>query len=394
MKKILWAVLILALLVGPGCASRRVDNPLPNPSEPETGERTNPDNPLVTIELSSGGRIEIELMPDVAPNTVAHFISLIKKGYYDGLSFDYLLADSLVIAGNSPEGGPGYTVPGEFASSGFSNTLSHTKGTVSLYNGGHPDTGAGEFFILLEDGLHLDGKYAAFGRVIKGLDLVRTISRGPASDEGWALEPIVSMMKVTVDTMNRSYGEPVKTEVWDSSLPNPIVTMTLEAGGSIVIELLPAYALNTVRNFVALVESGFYDGLRFHRIIPGFMIQGGDPQGNGTGGPGHYIHGEFALNGFRNDLSHQRGILSMARSQPNDSAGSQFFITVGDASFLNGSYAAFGRVLEGMDVVDRIVNGPSDQSQNGLALAPFEVIERATVDTRGVEVGAPKLILP
>jgi peptidyl-prolyl cis-trans isomerase B (cyclophilin B) len=348
----------------------------------------------MTIELQSGEKIEIELFPQAAPNTVSNIISLAQAGYYDGLDFDYIIADFIVIGGNSPEGGPGYRIPGEFALSGYDNPLSHVRGTVSLFNGGHPDSGSAEFFFVLDEAPHLDGFYAPFGRVLKGIEHVDRISRGPATEEGWATDPVETMKKVTVDTLNKQYQAPVTTEVWNEDLPNPVVTLEIEAGGIIKIELLPGVALNTVRNFVALARQGFYDGLKFHRIIPGFMIQGGDPQGNGTGGPNHYIHGEFAINGIPNSLAHQRGTISMARSQHNDSAGSQFFIVVGDARFLDGQYAGFGRVLEGMDVVDRIVNGPSDQARNGLALAPFEVIKRATVDTFGVDIGAPRLILP
>ena len=385
-------VSLLGLVFISACA--RQEPPLPTPQVPEVQEKSHPDNPVMTIELGSGGTIKIELLPDAAPNTVSNVIALANAGYYDGLEFDYVIADLIVMSGSSPEGGPGYRIPGEFAGAGFDNPLLHVRGTVSLFNGGHPDSGAAEFFFVLDDSPHLDGAYAAFGRVLRGIEHVERISRGPATEEGWAMEPIESMKKVTVDTLNRIYDAPNTTEVWVESQPNPVVTLEIEAGGLIKIELLPGVALNTVRNFVALVEKGFYDGLRFHRIIPGFMIQGGDPQGNGTGGPGHHIHGEFAANGIPNNLSHERGVISMARSQHHDSAGSQFFIVVGDARFLDRQYAGFGKVVEGMDIVDRIVNGPSDQARNGLALAPFEVIKRATVDTFGVEVGAPRTISP
>ncbi|MEN0642092.1 peptidylprolyl isomerase [Alkalicoccobacillus gibsonii] len=143
----------------------------------------------------------------------------------------------------------------------------------------------------------------------------------------------------------------------DIDLENPtIVTMTMENGGEVVMELYPDVAPKTVENFVKLASDGFYNGLTFHRVIPGFMIQGGDPEGNGTGGPDHSVEGEFSNNGFENDLSHERGVVSMARSQDPDSAGSQFFIVVEDSTFLDGDYAAFGKVTEGMDVVDEIVS--------------------------------------
>ena len=136
---------------------------------------------------------------------------------------------------------------------------------------------------------------------------------------------------------------------------NPIVTIEMENGGILSIELYPDIAPNTVRNFISLVRKGFYNGTIFHRVIPGFMIQGGDPDGTGMGGPGYHIRGEFVRNGFTNTLKHTRGVISMARAQMMDSAGSQFFIMVEDAPFLDGQYAAFGKVTEGMDVADGIV---------------------------------------
>ena len=164
-------------------------------------------------------------------------------------------------------------------------------------------------------------------------------------------------------------------------MANPIVKIEMENGGVITAELYPELAPNTVANFVNLVESGFYDGLIFHRVIPGFMIQGGDPQGTGMGGPGYSIKGEFARNGFReNTLRHTRGVLSMARSMMPNSAGSQFFIMHADAPHLDGDYAAFGKVTDGMDVVDRIAS-----VRTGMQDRPVveQKIARATVDTLG-----------
>ncbi len=164
-------------------------------------------------------------------------------------------------------------------------------------------------------------------------------------------------------------------------MSNPIVTIEMENGGVIKAELYPEIAPNTVANFVSLVESGFYDGLIFHRVIPGFMIQGGDPQGTGMGGPGYSIKGEFARNGFRqNNLKHSRGVLSMARSMMPNSAGSQFFIMHANAPHLDGDYAAFGKVTEGMDVVDAIAATPT-----GFQDRPVQEqkIKKVTVETFG-----------
>ena len=145
-------------------------------------------------------------------------------------------------------------------------------------------------------------------------------------------------------------------------MSNPIVKMTMNDGGVIRLELYPDIAPITVDNFVSLVRKGFYDGLIFHRVIPGFMIQGGDPEGTGMGGPGYHIKGEFAMNGVKNDLKHTRGVISMARSMMPDSAGSQFFIMHEDAPHLDGQYAAFGKVIEGIEVVDRIAAVKTDYS--------------------------------
>lgn len=167
---------------------------------------------------------------------------------------------------------------------------------------------------------------------------------------------------------------------------NPIVTITLEDGGVIRAELYPDIAPNTVHNFISLVKKGFYDGTVFHRIIRGFMIQGGDPEGTGTGGPGYSIRGEFTDNGFPNDLKHTPGVLSMARTMDPDSAGSQFFIMHGEAPHLDGQYAAFGKVIEGMDVVDAVANVPTDWNDRPLQDQRMKTV---TVETFGVDYPDP-----
>jgi peptidyl-prolyl cis-trans isomerase B (cyclophilin B) len=163
---------------------------------------------------------------------------------------------------------------------------------------------------------------------------------------------------------------------------NPIVTIEMENGNIIKVELYPHIAPNTVRNFVSLVQKGYYDGVTFHRVIPGFMIQGGCPQGTGMGGPGYSIKGEFTMNGHTNNLKHERGVISMARTMDPNSAGSQFFIMVAKSPHLDGQYASFGRVTEGMEEVDRIVNVDRDYSDK-----PFEdqKMKKVTVETFGTE---------
>lgn len=170
---------------------------------------------------------------------------------------------------------------------------------------------------------------------------------------------------------------------------NPIVTIEMEGGGTIKVELEPNVAPNTVANFVSLVEDQYYDGLTFHRVIPSFMVQGGDPDGNGTGGPGYSIAGEFSTNDFENNIKHERGVISMARSQDPNSAGSQFFIMVADVSQLDGDYAAFGKVTEGMDVVDQIVSVERDAVDKPLE---EQKMKKVTVETFGITYPAVKKV--
>ncbi len=160
-----------------------------------------------------------------------------------------------------------------------------------------------------------------------------------------------------------------------SDMTNPIVTITMENGAVMTGELYPAKAPNTVANFISLANKGFYDGLVFHRVIPGFMIQGGCPLGNGTGGPGWNIKGEFAANGVNNPIKHVRGVISMARSMNPNSAGSQFFIMHKDAPHLDGQYAAFGKVVAGMDVVDKIASVPTDWNDKPKTPVKMKTVE-------------------
>lgn len=175
---------------------------------------------------------------------------------------------------------------------------------------------------------------------------------------------------------------------------NPIVTIEMENEGTIKLELYPKKATQTVRNFISLIQKGFYNGLIFHRTIPGFMAQGGDPEGTGMGGPGYGIKGEFAENGFENDISHKRGVISMARSTLPNSAGSQFFIVTDDSEFLDGQYAGFGVVIEGMDVVDKIVKTRviTRSSFGGGKDRPVDppIMKKVTVEIFGQEYEEPE----
>lgn len=170
---------------------------------------------------------------------------------------------------------------------------------------------------------------------------------------------------------------------------NPIVTITMASGKEIKIELYPEHAPNTVNNFIYLINQDFYDGLIFHRVIKGFMLQGGDPEGTGTGGPGYSIKGEFSQNGFDNELKHDRGVISMARSMSPDSAGSQFFIMHQDSPHLDGQYAVFGKVIEGLDVVDELANVSTAVQDRPVE---EQVMKEVKVETFGIEYDEPDKI--
>lgn len=205
---------------------------------------------------------------------------------------------------------------------------------------------------------------------------------------GCAAQPEEEAVDEEEQTEMNGEAENEASQKEPSNENNPVVTMTMENGGAVLIELYPEVAPNTVNNFISLVEEGFYDGLIFHRVIPGFMIQGGDPEGTGMGGPGYSIKGEFDSNDFENDLEHDRGVISMARSQDPDSAGSQFFIMTDPSPHLDGDYAAFGKVMDGMDVVDEIVAAERDNADKPVE---DQTIESMTIELNGYEAEEPEI---
>jgi peptidyl-prolyl cis-trans isomerase B (cyclophilin B) len=172
-------------------------------------------------------------------------------------------------------------------------------------------------------------------------------------------------------------------------MSNPIVTIEMENGGIIKAELYPGNAPNTVKNFISLISKGFYNGTIFHRVIPGFMIQGGDPTGTGMGGPGYSIKGEFSSNGFDNDIKHDKGVLSMARSSNPNSAGSQFFLMVAKSPHLDGDYAPFGKITEGIEIADSIVNTKTGRGDKPVQ---DQIMKTVTVETFGVDYGEVEII--
>jgi peptidyl-prolyl cis-trans isomerase B (cyclophilin B) len=202
-----------------------------------------------------------------------------------------------------------------------------------------------------------------------------------------AVSLVLAMLLIVISGCGRPTSGATETPApVEPTGPNPVATIEMSDGQKIVIELYPEIAPNTVNNFISLAKKGFYDGLIFHRVIPGFMIQGGDPDGNGSGGPGYAIKGEFTSNGHKNHLNHTRGVISMARTNDLDSAGSQFFIMLADADYLDNAYATFGKVTEGMDVVDGIAAQQIGEQDKPVT---DQVMKKVTVDTHGLEYPEP-----
>jgi len=324
------------------------------------------DGNIAVFEIEDYGTIKIELYSDIAPITVENFKKLVQDGFYDGLTI-HRVKPGFVIQGGDPNGdgtgGSKDKIKGEFSANGVDNTLSHTRGVVSMARSTDYDSASSQFFICHGDASSsLDGMYAAFGRVIEGMTVVDSIASSTL---------IVGTEKPAKDIVIKvaylEKGEPTELltpELTDSASDEQLKKATekkisaiieMKDFGNIKLELYPDLAPITVENFISLASDGFYDGLSIHRIDSDFMIQGGDPNGDGTGGSENRIKGEFSVNGVVNLLSHKRGVISMARrSDSYDSASSQFFICVEDSAFLDGQYAAFGMVTEGMDVVDTI----------------------------------------
>ena len=214
--------------------------------------------------------------------------------------------------------------------------------------------------------------FALIAALLVGLVIVLAVTKEEKSPKG------------TENLLNINYeieGNEMNLEQYNTT--NPVVAMYIEDYGTIVIELYPEIAPNTVNNFISLVKKGFYDNNTFHRLMPGFVLQGGDPDGQGTGGPGYHIKGEFTANGYKNDLKHEEKIVSMARANDYDSAGSQFFIMLWEASYLDGSYAAFGKVIDGWENIERIVAMERVSNPESGKLATNLVIKKAIIDLKG-----------
>lgn len=370
MKKIFALVLLIAMCI-PCVAGCTTDTSV----DPATlGESVS-----ISISVKDFGTIKADLYPKIAPITVAHIVSLIQEEFYDGLIFHRVI-DNFMIQGGDPTG-TGYgdpsqkTIYGEFSDNGVTNNLKNTRGVLAMARSTDPNSASSQFFINTKDNSHLDGSYATFGMVTEGMDVVDAISKVKTDSDDRPLTQVVietirieSINTELITTTDITTTEPETPE--DPQLGTDPVKITIEVAdfGTIKAELYPQHAPITVAHIVSLINEGFYDGLIFHRIIDGFMIQGGDPTGTGYGSADQEtIKGEFAANGVENNLKNLRGVIAMARkSYPYDSATSQFFINLKDNEGLDGQYATFGMVTEGMEVVDAIAKVETNSSDRPL----------------------------
>lgn len=343
------------------------------------------------MEFGDYGKIVLKLDADMAPITVTNFVKLVKFGFYNGLTI-FRAQENFVIQGGKNDKVELEPIEGEFLYNGYANTISHLRGVISMARTGVYNSATSQFFITLDDRAKssLDGLYAGFGYVIEGMDVVDAIAAAlisrPSDSMGFVADSdsvvivsakmLDSYKETEPDKSDDSSGTTDKTDVMGTGACEYLETRDIEGRdvkyveicfkgyGKMVVLLDATTAPITVDNFVSLVEDGFYNGLTLHRIMNNFMVQGGDPNANGSGGSGSSIKGEFSDNGHENDISHKYGVISMARAAGDetnnygyDTATSQFFICNADASAsLDGKYAAFGYVVEGLSVVDDITN--------------------------------------
>ncbi len=368
------------------CGNTEKDSSSKASDDKGTAAQTNNGGDTVTSgdEDVSENSFVITLREDKAPITCENFEKLVNSGFYNGVTFHRVVAN-FMAQGGDPEGtgagGSGENIKGEFSSNGVENDLKHVRGTVSMARSQDNDSASSQFFICYRDCDFLDGNYAAFGEVSQGMEVVekflncdRTMNAN--NELASPVKPITiteaKMISADADGHDRAMFTVNFTE---REFKEGTFTMTLHADKAPI----------TCENFEKLVGEGFYDGLTFHRVVDDFMAQGGDPEGTGMGGSDKTIKGEFSDNGVDNDLKHVRGTVSMARSGDPDSASSQFFICYTDCSYLDGQYAAFGEVTEGMDVVDgftTVSRGYTDSQYAELSVpgTPITIIKAEMVD--------------
>ena len=390
--RMLALLLLIAIpMVMASCDTDNTDDTV----QPTAGDRTVTDRVRMDVTYYDEyrnyreGSIVLELYGNLAPITVTNFTKLVSKKFYDGLTFHRVI-EGFMIQGGCPKGNgtgdSGERIKGEFANNGVPNDLAHERGVISMARGSYSmDSASCQFFIMHKTSPHLDGDYAAFGKVVSGMDVVDAIATTKTDSNDKPVNEVVIQSMYLVDSANATTA-PVTTPTTSATtaptvpneellLPTSYVRMDVSytdnngeaKEGTIYLELYGNLAPITVANFTKLVSEQFYDGLTFHRIIENFMIQGGCPNGDGTGDSGERIKGEFASNGVQNDLKHERGVISMARAlYPMDSASCQFFIVHKTSPHLDGDYAAFGKVVSGLDVVDAIATLDTNASDRPL----------------------------
>ena len=402
LRKILSFILalVMATLSLCACGDEPAENDEPTPCEyylERADELAQREVVYVNLEIEDYGNIRLALDATAAPITVRHFLKLVQSGFYDGLSLHG--ATMYYVMGGDPNfDGSGYytdpdgnllTVEGEFLVNGYGgNDISHRRGVISYINY-EGDSASSQFFICNTDITDFDGYYAAFGYVADGMDVIDAVTDEIADLGDYygvapkAYQPKIKKAtveqlgnvdpneKITIDHGGSDECAYVQTR--DITGRDVVyVEMVVKHYGTIVLLLDRTTAPITVDNFLKLVNEGFYDGLTFHRVIEDFMIQGGDPDANGTGGykdeDGNKItiEGEFSDNGHENDIKHIRGVISMARGTGNNTASSQFFICNASPTHLDGKYAAFGYVVSGLKVVDAITRATAGYAYNGV----------------------------
>jgi peptidyl-prolyl cis-trans isomerase B (cyclophilin B) len=330
------------------------------------------------------GTIYLELDADTAPISVTNFLNLANSGFYDGLTFHRIIEGFMMQGGGFDAEGSqkkADSIKGEFAKNGVTNNIDHDRGVISMARASEFNSASSQFFIMHKSNPNLDGVYAAFGHVIKGMDIVDKICENtPVQDANGSValadRPVIQSIR-EVDAASLADLE-LDAPLYLSGLHH--VELVIKDYGTISLELDADTAPISVTNFINLAKEGFYDGLTFHRIIEGFMMQGGGFDQAGNYKPSDNIKGEFAQNGVTNGIAHDRGVISMARANDPNSASSQFFIMHKKADHLDGAYAAFGHVTEGMDIVDKICENTPVQDKNGsVALEDRPVIETVRV---------------
>ena len=315
------------------------------------------------ISVKDYGKITMELYPEIAPVTVKNFVKLASENFYSGIIFHRVIADFMIQGdpdGNG-SGGSDETIYGEFSENGVENTLSHKRGVVSMARTQDPNSASSQFFICHADSTYLDGKYAAFGKVVHGMAVVDAIAN---TKIGANDRPVNNITIEYVKRVDSPEIAAVKAE------------MEIEGyEGKITMELYPDVAPQTVANFTDLAKKGFYDGLTFHKASKDGYVQGGDPEGTGFGGSDKEITGEFLANGIENNLKHDRGVISMARKSDYDSATSQFMVCLKEYTNLDGNYAAFGKITSGLEILDAVSAVEVNENKNPVSAVKIKYIK-------------------